>query len=245
MLEKDPEIVSIDARALLRGTLVTLVGVELLLVYLDLVFTLYEAAGTGPLVDLCNLVAEGSLGGWFSSALALAVAFTALLVHVRERGVGWAVVAGFFGYLALDDGAAVHEALGSSIAQAWPSLRAFPSYAWQVVFGPPIALLAAFTAGWTLRRVRRRRLRILAVAGLALLAIAVGLDFVEGLEDPYVWATARFALHEDTVPHLSGVLEEWLEMLGVTLFLGAALGHLLDRCAAVVLRVDPGFEAAP
>src|SRR4029079_1479108 len=72
----------------------------------------------------------------------------------RWRSLGWAVVAAFFTYMAIDDGTQFHERIGTAVSvmhrrgagpQSGDLFAAFPSYAWQIVFVPGLALLGAFT----------------------------------------------------------------------------------------------------
>jgi hypothetical protein len=58
------------------------------------------------------------------------------------------------------------------------------------------------------------------LVGMSLYAVAIGLDFVEGLDsDPYEGIAGFFFTEEYRIKHLSKTLEEFLEMLGTTIFL--------------------------
>jgi hypothetical protein len=55
---------------------------------------------------------------------------------------------------------------------------------------------------------------------MSLYAVAIGLDYVEGLDsDQYEGIAAFFSTEEYRIEHLSKTLEEFLEMLGTTIFL--------------------------
>src|SRR6185436_14077041 len=104
---------------------------------------------------------------------------------------GWTIVCAFFAYMALDDGSGLHEALGTAFEEAYRQapagasawlLSVFPSYAWQILFARLLAAGGAFTLWWSWRRMRDARLRRCVVVALACLVLAVGLDFVEGME---------------------------------------------------------------
>jgi len=253
-----PVEVNLDGRAILRTLVVGLLLFEALLVYFDIVVTYYEALPHPPLQDLCNLVIEGSLGGWFSSVQTLVIGLVVVLVLARVRAepgsrlrvVGWGIVAFFFIYMATDDGAAIHEAVATAFEDAEIAasaagqggiaarvLHAFPSYPWQILFLPFLGALGAFTVVFSFREMPRRSSRTLVAAGLLCFVLSVGIDFIEGMETPYERLTARFALHEDTIPHFSGVIEETIENVGSTLLLSAFLGHLLELCGDVRLRI--------
>jgi predicted membrane protein len=252
--------VRLDGRAILRTLVVAMLLFEALLVYFDIVVTYYEAIPQQPLQDLCNLVIEGSLGGWFSSVQTLVVGLVVVLILARVRAepgsrlrvLGWGIVAFFFLYMAADDGAAIHEAVGTAFEDteiaataagqggiAASVMHAFPSYPWQLLFLPFLGALGAFTVFFSFREMPRRRSRMLVAAGLLCFVVAVGIDFVEGMETPYDRLTVILALHEDTIPHFSGVIEETIENVGSTLLLCAFLGHLLELCGDVRLRIRP------
>lgn len=251
-----PVSLTLDASVLLRQALVALLVSEFLIVYLDVVVTYFEAIDHPAVSDLCNMVIEEGINNWFSSVQTVVVGLVLLLITMRvaldpaatrRRALGWALVALFFLYMGFDDGVGFHEAMGTWFGDsrnaaaggtglsAW-LLQVFPSYAWQILFLPGLGALGLFTIVWSWRELHPRG-RILVLLGVSCFVFAVALDFVEGMEWPYERLTARFLLHEDTIPHFSGVLEEYTEMLGTTLILYAFLDHLLRLCGDLRLRV--------
>lgn len=261
-----PVLVTLDSRRVLRTLAAALLVLELLLVYLDVVVTYFEAVRHEAIQDLCNLVLDSSMGNWFSSVQTLGVALALLLIFVRMRAEdagrpsarGWAVLAGFFLYMAFDDGVFFHESVGTAIEDSLrtdPSgeltgllrlashlVASFPSYPWQLVFLPFLGGLGVFVAIFTWRELNRSTTKRMALAGLLCFVVAVGLDYVEGLETPYATWTQRLFLHEDTIPHFSGVLEELIEMIGTTLLLYAFLDQLLWLCRDLRLRTIENDE---
>jgi hypothetical protein len=99
---------------------------------------------------------------------------------------------------------------------------------------------------------RDRRARVLLLVALICLAVAVGLDFVEGLHETHPWnldahlarwldwdlAAESWFEHDgfEAVVHFSKSVEEFLEMLGNTLLWVAFLRHLSGRCREMELR---------
>ena len=80
-------------------------------------------------------------------------------VSVPLKWVGWLILAVFFSYMAMDDGAEFHERVGSAykkIYQPEQSLKVdaegenvkgltyYPSYPWQVIFVPIFGVIAIF-----------------------------------------------------------------------------------------------------
>ncbi|MCP4715934.1 MAG: hypothetical protein GY868_12525, partial [Deltaproteobacteria bacterium] len=71
-------------------------------------------------------------------------------------------------------------------------------------------------------------LKTLLVFAAGCLAVSQGLDFIEGLTTAIGPVHPVAALENQTARHFTMVLEEFLEMFGITLLLTALLRHL--RC---------------
>ena len=148
--------------------------------------------------------------------------------------------------MAVDDGAQLHERFGSTFKalreDAGSNLDFFPSYAWQVFFGPVFVLLGLFLLGFLLYELHSRHDRMLVLLALSGLVLAVTLDFVEGLDEGHAWdlytlIAERYDLEQvaldrfgetayDTLRHFSKSIEEAIEMLALTLLWLVFLRHL-------------------
>jgi hypothetical protein len=177
------------------------------------------------------------------------------------------VIALFLTWMALDDGAEVHERLGTAFDQgavasmegeafagAEPGVVArFPSYTWQLVFGPVFAGLGLFTLGFLWREMGRRRQRAIVVLAVGLLGFAVALDFFEGLAPEHRWNlytaiaarwdSSGFTLSRfgqapyETLRHFSKSVEEAIEIVAMTLLGIALLGHLARLADGLQVRL--------
>lgn len=250
----------LDARALVRNVVLICVGFEVLFFFLD--YRIHYARWTeiAAIRRMFNNASEDGLGSWFAILQTAMVAVTLWIIWLivrnaasRRRAAGWLLLALFFSYLALDDGAFVHERIGTAyntyFADADPSstfggwsLEVFPSYRWQIVFLPIFGAAGAFMTFFLFRELRSWRLRIAVIAALTLLTAAVGLDFFEGLHEthpwnPYTAITERIHLDYwtlrtfdkpgyDTLLHFSKSLEECVEMFAMTLLWATFLSHL-------------------
>ena len=255
---RTPLEVEVDSGRVVRLVLVIWISIELALVALD---TLVNYGRMVPRISdisqfrqMANIAREDGIATWFSATQALLVAVALGLVAWRLfntsgakwRARGWALVSAFFGYLAFDDASKVHERVASGVKtlirgpnDELPALwEWFPSYAWQLVFGPIFVGMALFMLVFFYREIRSNLLRFFVVAGLGCYALAVGLDFVEGIEGAYEEVSAWMGLSEAFAPHYGRVLEELLEMLGTTFFLAAFLGHFTRTCGPVDLRFE-------
>ena len=105
----------------------------------------------------------------------------------------------------------------------------FPSYTWQMVFGPFFIAIGIFIVWFLWKELSSKKLWDWALVGISLYAFAVGLDFVEGLDsEPYEGIAAFFSTEEYRIEHLSKTLEEFLEMIGTTTFLIVFLKNILN-----------------
>ncbi len=168
----------------------------------------------------------------------------------------------FFCYLALDDGAHIHERLGTAYHQtgdgfafgAW-TLEMFPSYRWQIVFMPIFAAMGFFMFGFLLKQLRGWKPKAAVFVALSCLATAVALDFFEGLApthalNPYaaiaqrwhleMWAARTFGTSPyDMLLHFSKSIEECTEMFGMTLLWMVFLHHFAWLAGDLRVRFDP------
>lgn len=182
-------------------------------------------------VRLFSLDREGNVPTWFSSLL---LASCALLAGLRSRSEPWRghwrVLAIAFLALSMDEAAAIHEMSLKPIRAVFDP-RSLLYYVWIV----PAAglLLAAVPFFWSFLRALAPSVRRRMVLGAAVLATgSLGVEAVTGLLMDRYGPGLRY--------ELTTIVEEGLEMLGMTLMLS---GLLLEwhRSRAQ----DGGGEALP
>ena len=235
-------MLSVSKRTLTRGVLFFCLGTELCLVFAVLFLNYLRWLPSRPLRKIFNLTREDSIGTWFSSNQTLCSGILLWLIFFfaqngdsGKRRWGWAILAVFFTAMAVDDAAKIHERLGSAFqSSAWFAswgngfLLHYPSYTWQLVVGPVFAILSLYTVQFLWRELDETISRAWIICALLFWAVAVLLDFVEGLD--------LDALSDYRVLHLLKVLEEFLEMLGNTFFLVPIFYTLLSRVRHVHLK---------
>jgi len=196
------------------------------------------------------------------TSVAAFVLWLIFLVHrSRNSGAkqvfGWGFLAGFFTYMAADDGAKIHERMGTvfeTLSSPSKSDSAdgffgwlqgiFPSYDWQLVVLPLFVGAGLFMLVLLLREFRDRKRRVLLFLAVGLMASAVVLDFFEGLDkshpwNVYAWLWEVLDVRKYTVTHFSKSLEEFLEMLSISLLLMMFIRQLIqesDSCLIVDFR---------
>jgi len=226
--------------------------IELFLVLLDAVVNYGELTDLGPIKRLFNITREDGLATWFMAIQTFLAALVLWLIFLVHRGrcsssrqvFAWGFLAGFFTYMAADDGAKIHERMGSVFSELSSSgsgppdglperLQAmFPSYEWQLVMLPVLASAGLFMLIFLWRELRDRKGRVLLLLAVSLMVLAVGLDFIEGLDDSHawnihVWIREAFDLSKYTVRHFGKSLEEFLEMVAISLLLMLFVRHLI------------------
>ena len=173
--------------------------------------------------------------------------------------VGWAVVAGFFLLIGIDDAIKLHERIGSIYSalvtddSGEPTAGIlgtlndkFPSYTWQLVVAPVYAALGVFTFVFLFRQLQYTQWRALLVLAVGLFFMAQAMDFIEGLgnEIPEDLGDFFFNTSSDRVVHFSKSIEEFFEMAGTTVFLYVFLRKLHSLTLSITFQVTaPKAEA--
>jgi hypothetical protein len=244
-----------------RVLFLSCLAVEIALVLLDYHVNYGRLTDSGALRRLTNIAREDGLASWFGTTQTLLVGLTAWVLWLaarldgapRWRRGGWLLVAALFTYMAVDDGAQLHERLGSAYSSAGGAGSAwFPSFTWQVILVPALGTALVFASLFLWKELRSRRALVLIGAALVMFAAAVALDFFEGLAPGHPWnpyralverydlsgfTRARFRQSPfATVLHFSRSIEEFLEMLANTCFWAALVGHMGTALPTVRLR---------
>ncbi len=217
-------------------------GSEALIGLADLCLNYFKWLPSRALRRAVNITREDSIGNWFSSVQALVVGIVLLMLFLDARAAddgrrraGWGILAAFFAFMAIDDATKLHERIGTA-SRSWfgqgegggeSFVDAFPTYAWHLVVAPFFVAMGIYML-WFLWRELDAYHRPLVLAAFSCLAVAVGLDFLEGMDLP--------GLTSYDARHTMKLVEELLEMLGITFFLVTFLRVLLARVSAV--RID-------
>jgi hypothetical protein len=167
------------------------------------------------------LDSEANLPTWYSSTLLL-VAAALLFLQFRHsangrRDYGWLILSVGFLLMAVDEASQLHDLL-TPVARAWFEPRDLLSFGWVIFATPLAALVALYMIPFLLRQPLGTRV-IFIVAGLLYVAGAVGMEMLGGrIAGNTGWGSPYYIV---------GVLiEESLELIGVTLFLTTLLRHM-------------------
>ena len=225
------------------------VSIELLLVVLDLTINWMRWSDTGAIRRLFNITREDGLASFFAIIQTVAVAVILWLTWFlnkannsslsRQSSGGWLLMAVFLTYIAIDDGAMVHERIGTLFSQANEDLN-LPSYGWQFIMGPVFAVMGITMIGFLWRQGKFTIRRDWLIAAISCLAAAVALDYVEGMEDGYRLLVDQTGWSTKTIKHFSKSFEEFLEMLGMSILLILFLRHLAILVKQLEIRIAGG-----
>ncbi len=219
--------------------------IEIALVYLDVVVNWQQGSSVGAIRRLFDITREDGLASLFAVLQTFVVAAVVWInfapsrqtIHSTYVHWGWLLLALFFNYMAIDDGTAVHERLGTAAdTVAYKSVGWFPSYTWQLVIFPFFAGMGLFILMFLWRQFTSTANRMRVLAALACLALAVGMDFFEGLENGYQWLINQTGWRSNTIEHFSKSIEEFLEMFAMTLLLISFIAHLAGQVRNIKLE---------
>lgn len=225
------------------------VSVELSLVLLDLTVNWLKWSDTGAIRRLFNITREDGLASFFAIMQTVAVSFILWLTWFlakanknslsQQSGGGWLLMAIFLTYIAIDDGAMVHERIGTLFSQANENME-LPSYGWQFIMGPVFAVMGITMIGFLWQQGKHAIRRDWLIASISCLAAAVALDYVEGMENGYRLLVDQTGWSAKTIRHFSKSFEEFLEMLGMSILLVLFLRHLSILLKQLDIRIKRG-----
>jgi len=181
-------------------------------------------------LSLFNMDNEVSVPTWWSQTLLLAAAVLMVLIAVRSRRVEsnrrrfsyWIALAIIMLFFSIDEGAAIHEIATAPIRRLFNIGDGALANAWVVLGLAVVATLVLVFLRFFLGLPKATR-RYFAIALGVYLFGAVGFEMVAAYVVTVVGDTAPF-----TVTLLQGA-EEFLEMLGATLFISAGINYVADR----------------
>ncbi len=222
-------------------------ALELLLVLLDLTVNWWRYSDSPAIRRMFNITREDGIATLFAVIQTFALALTCWIIFWLTRkttpasraSTGWLILAIFFTYMGIDDGALVHERLGTAFKHSVGD-RPLPTYGWQIVVGPVFVIFGLFLLIFLWTRSRLILDRFLLIAGLGCLGTAVLIDLIEGSPHGYRIIADLSGIDEKTFSHFAKSFEEFIEMFGITLLWMRVLRHLFALAATLTILWDRG-----
>jgi len=176
--------------------------------------------------EYLNITYETNIPTMFSFLISFFTGVSALLIYKEDKKFGWIVVGLFFIYLGIDDALQIHEYLGSYFGDIFLK-NGFISYYWQVFFMPFFAFIGLYIFYFLVSTFKKKNCYKCLIAifiGFGCYALAVGLDYYEGLEPnfSYIMNRTDYFSYRD-ITHVLRAVEEAIEMFGATLIFSAIL----------------------
>ncbi|HIF79389.1 MAG TPA: peptidase M48 Ste24p [Gammaproteobacteria bacterium] len=164
------------------------------------------------------------------SVMALTVAATLLATNARhswEKCDGqhryWAGLALIFLFLAFDEGTKIHEQM-SDVMERWVTPKGYLLWLWVIPYGFAVLVLAGVYLRFLIRLSRTTRYYFI-LAALLFIGGAIGVEMLSAWE---------MDLNEHTILYcVLYSLEEFLEMIGVAVFIYALLKNLADESPVI------------
>lgn len=181
--------------------------------------------------DSFNITREDSIANWFSATQSFVVAIILLFLCLYSRGQskfivrGWGMLSCFFAFMAFDDATMFHERLGTTLKGVTAKFIENPSYDWQPIIAPFFGIAGFAMLYFLFNQFRGFEQRRNVLIAFTCLAIAVVLDFIDGMK------IQAFSVYD--ISHFMKLFEELLEMIGNTIFLVTFLRLLLERLPSV------------
>ena len=186
------------------------------------------------LVSRFDVASEANVPTWFSSSLLLVCSLLLSIIAVgkkRERdryALHWCALAVIFLFLSMDEAASFHELLNRPLQSALHTNGVF-RYAWVIPYGVAVMVFALVYLKFFLALPKQTRLLVF-VAGCTYVSGALGLELVGGEIETH-WG------NQNMMWALETTVEEFLEMLGVAVFIYALLVYLVPGSKAVVITI--------
>ncbi len=217
-----------------RDLLIACLFVEAWLVFLHFQLALHATPTVRALGQAFNLTRESSIATYWSCLLTLATGVVCFVVAnlLRQSGASkfrhraWIFSGIVFVCLSIDDAVALHEKIGAITSLELTHALNYPSYAWHISVAPVIvvALILAALVIW--REIRDNTgLTITLLLSLGCFTLALGLDFMGGIEEMAAIESGGAAAASQSLPILM-VIEEVLEMAGMTIMLFVVYSHM-------------------
>jgi len=191
---------------------------------------------TTAFVRLFHIGEEGNITTWYSAlSLLFSAALLSIIAHAKKAGAEpyvrhWNILAVIFVYLSLDEAASIHE-ITIEPMQAMCNASGIFYFAW-VIIAIPLVLLFLVMYLKFLKHLPRDTARLFIIAGVIFVSGALGLELVEG----YFWSqeSTRWGV---IVPLLTSA-EEFLEMLGIVVFIYALLSYLKSHMKTTEIGIN-------
>lgn len=210
----------------------------LILIFLDLIAFFYFPQSL--LGELFIATKEQTPLTWLSSLAMLFLGLASLSVYYQSAEKLWYFLGGVFFFFSVDDATYLHERIAGSLQGDIAFFGTFPSYIWVLLY-MPLLLFSLGTLLYLLWRKKIQELRIFVTAALFCLAVALFLDFIDGIvqKDPSIVFCMVEKCHLIMV-HSMRLVEEVLEVFSLGLIGYALIKQFCVHTPGLLVKAERG-----
>ena len=188
---------------------------------------------------------EANIIAWYSSsALLLCSFFLSIITLVKKVKQDdyvrhWGILSLIFLYISVDEAAMIHEMADKPVRDLF-GLGGFFYYGWIIPAGI-VVLIVGLAYSKFLRHLPSRTRWLFIVAGGIFVGGAIGMESISGLSD-YLYSQERVASDEFVI--IFETIEEFMEMLGIVVFIYALLDYASSHLKPVSFHIGNQQAAA-
>lgn len=186
------------------------------------------------LLWLFNLNEERSIGTWYSVVTLFTAAALAIIIgimrkqHGKPWGIWWIILGCVFAYLSIDEAISIHEMLMYPVKDTLGIGSGALYYAWVIPVGVATLLFAIiYLRFWIALPSKTRNLFLL--SAIIYIGGAIGMEMIASYQQTSVLVTDTAITAARPLFVVFWGIEEFLEMLGVALFIYALLDYLTHQ----------------
>lgn len=235
-------VYSISMKKLIRRIIIICLIFEIFLIFTDIFIAsnMFILIPVKSFRKIFNITGEHSLANFFSSIQTFCIGITLLCIcffikaENQKKGIIWFFYGIFFMCIAIDDGIAFHESIGDWISY-WINthdspvaelMSLYPSYRWHITVGPFLLLAGLFMLYFLWHELKGLKVRRILFVALLCVISAEMLDYLDGMGKPVLLLQDLFHVNSVIIIHLMRIVEEYLEMLSMTLLWYVFLNYL-------------------
>jgi len=182
---------------------------------------------------------EANIIAWYSSSTLLLCSFLLGIIALVKRKQDddyarhWGILSLIFLYLSVDEAAVIHEMAVKPLRDLF-DLGGFFYYGWIIPAGIIVLIVGLAYLKFLLHLPSRTRWLFI-VAGGIFVGGAIGMESISGLLD-YLYSQERMA--SDAIVIMFETVEEFMEMLGIVVFIYALLDYASSHFKPVSFHIE-------
>lgn len=228
-------IISVSTRKITRLLCFTILGLSSINVIVQFIKYSIPYNEFSKFIYIFDVDHDNSIPTWYSSfALIIAALLLGLIAAVKVRSGDhffryWTGLFIIFTFMSIDEVVMIHERAGDVLTALLPHCSGFFHYAW-VLFGIPLTLIFVLVYLRFLLHLPSKTAYQFLLAGAIFVAGALGMEMFAARYDSLYG-------NENLMFNLITAVEEYLEMLGVIVFIHTLLSYINTQLKGIQLII--------